>query len=280
MAKKTNPTMLRAIIGDEAADKMGNYTESTGGGTPLKAGEKLKDHPEAKRVQQPRDEEGRFTYNSVNFKPRKYKYHGEGDSVVPFLRGANMSNLIKKNTQINYNGLIYLAGMQISAEEILETFRTYSEKDGFGKKLNTQLKGKRGRRSNITKQKIAEGKQGVLDDRTLPYLKNKKQEEYLKDLQYAWKKAKNSNKKYNKKNVKKKNTDPDNLNKPKNTDNKPSKLDSNSAKNNPTEFVKNNQDVIKDIQKDFPDVSVTEIVDIIATGEFETVDEIKKALGE
>lgn len=286
MAKRVRPTMLRAIIGDEASEKMGNYTESTGGGTPLKKGEKLKDHPEAKRVQQPRDENGQFTYNSVNFKERKYDYHGKGDTIPPFLRGVNFSCFVKKEGEINYNGLIYLAGINMSAAEIIERLRTYSGEDGFGKKLNTELKGKRGRRSNITKQKIAEGKEGILDDRALPYLGKITAGEFVGKLEKAWKKAKDNNKKINKKVFKKKPVNTVNTqNDVKNTSDSNNSINStqnnnfvSNIKKDPKKFVEENYNEIKEISTMLDNAPVSKIVSLLASGKFGSIKELKEKI--
>lgn len=158
--KKISSTFAKVLMGDENEAKIGNYKESTGGGTPLEKGEKLKDHPEAKRVQQPRDEEGKFTYNSVNRKPLKYG-PSRGTTVVPFLKGVKIKYAIKKGDKINYNGMIYLAGMDITAEEVLKTFREWKEDEGFGK-METGVSKKVGRRSNEEREAIAKGDQGFV----------------------------------------------------------------------------------------------------------------------
>lgn len=84
----------------EDGKKLGDFYEAPGGGTPADKNERgrgsmegnfkiahsaeeaemiKKQDPQARvRTMQPRDEEGKFTYNSANLKERKYKYHGYG----------------------------------------------------------------------------------------------------------------------------------------------------------------------------------------------------------
>ena len=63
--------------------------------------------------------------------------------------------------EINYNGMIYLAGMDITAEEVLKTFREWKEDEGFGK-METGVSKKVGRRSNEEREAIAKGDQGFV----------------------------------------------------------------------------------------------------------------------
>ena len=178
--KKVSSTFMRTLIGDENEAKIGTYKESTGGGTPLEKGEKLKDHPEAKRVSQPRDEEGKFTYNAVNRKPLKYG-PSRGTTVVPFLKGVKIKYAIKKGDKINYNGMIYLAGMDITAEEILTRFREWKEDEGFGE-LESGVSKKVGRRSNEEREKIAKGEQGLIKGKSLSTLSTGQIKDKLRSL--------------------------------------------------------------------------------------------------
>ena len=159
MAKKTN--IARAIAGDSNINKIGTYQESTGGGTPLEKGEKLKDHPEAHRVSQPRDEQGRFTYNSANEKPLKYG-PSRGVTIPPFLRGVSLTFAIKRDTVINYNGLTHLAGINMTASQFIEKFKEYDKNKGFGILMEEIVARKRGRKSAAEKDVIAKGDAGII----------------------------------------------------------------------------------------------------------------------
>ena len=119
---------VKAIIGDENAVKMGHFSESTGGGTPLEKGEKLKDHPEAKRVQQPRDEEGKFTYNSVNGLELKYG-PSRGITIPPILSGVEFT-FYQKGTKLKLDtedGKTKIKMMTFNAtkEEMIDMFKYY-----------------------------------------------------------------------------------------------------------------------------------------------------------
>lgn len=164
MAKK-NPTLVEALTQDK---KIGSYTESTGGGTPLEKGEKLKDHPEAKRVQQPRDENGQFTYNSVNAIPLKYG-PSRGTTIPPFLRGVTLTYCQKSTKSVVLNGKVFYTPSFKNAEDLINAFKEYKdEKDqdgnviGFGDKMNARLKGKRGARTSAEKQAIAGGEKAMI----------------------------------------------------------------------------------------------------------------------
>lgn len=266
MAKKVKPTLLRALIGDKNANKMGNYQEATGGGTPLPKGEKLKDHPEAKRTMQPRDENGQFTYNSVNFKERKYDYHGKGDTIPPFMKGVNLSYFVRKDSEINYNGMIHLAGIKMSAREIIDQIRTWREQGGFGK-LDTEIKGKVGRRSNENKAKMAAGKEGILKDDTLK-APEKTKEQFVSDLKEALKKY---NKKKASQNTIKKAP-------PKQPTQPTQDLNLDLAKNNPQQFVSNHRKEVDEIKRMVPDISDEKVAELIADGYFKNFDDLKDAI--
>lgn len=158
MAKKT--PFAEAIIGKDRLDKIGTYTESTGGGTPLPKGEKLKDHPEAKRVQQPRDAEGKFTYNAVNAKPLK-DGPSRGKTVPPFLRGVEMVWAVNAKTAIVYEGTVYIAGRDITAKEFADMFKEYKKDKGFGD-IMKDISAKKGRHSKLEKTFLESGKTGTV----------------------------------------------------------------------------------------------------------------------
>ena len=70
--------------------KFGHYMTGTGGGEPIPAGKKMTS--EKRDPDQPRDDQGHFTYNAVNGKPLKdiSKSHGHsrGTTIPPTLTGG------------------------------------------------------------------------------------------------------------------------------------------------------------------------------------------------
>lgn len=167
MATKLNDTS-KGILG-EASKKIGNYTESTGGGTPLKKGEKLKDHPEAKRVMQPRDEDGQFTYNSVNGKGLKYG-PSRGTTVPPFLRGVKLT-YCAPGTKLKIDGddgiKVKIMTIDMSVDEIVNACKEYIEsEEGFAGMGEGSSITKKGRKSQEEKN-ASEGQIGNVDPKKL-----------------------------------------------------------------------------------------------------------------
>lgn len=300
MAKKVN--IAKAIMGDQNFNKIGTFKESTGGGTPLKKGEKLKDHPEVHRVQQPRDENGQFTYNAANAKPLKYG-PSRGDTIPPYLQGVDLSAIVKKTNAVVYNGLTYLAGMKMSAQQILNKFKEWKG-DNF-KGMNKDLDRKKGRKTNLEKQAIAQNKQGISatkDQKTETTPQGQRitrmaKKEYMQKLGIAIKSVKG--KKVNK-NVFKpvKPATPTNkptpaqpttpntptipINKPaqpetpKQPEQEKGSFDSISAKNNPKEYFEKNRETIQSIMDLNDQWTPQDAVRLIASGRFKNLDELKE----
>ena len=103
----------------------GDFKMSTGGGTPIPEGEKLKDHPEIHRVQQPRDKDGQFTYNAVNNIPLKYG-PTRGTTIPPLLQGMKINFAQKSNKTVVLDGLTYAAKMDCTKEEFMEMLKKFS----------------------------------------------------------------------------------------------------------------------------------------------------------
>lgn len=173
---KLNDTS-KGILG-KASEKIGTFTESTGGGTPLKKGEKLKDHPEAERVSQPRDENGQFTYNSVNGKSLKYG-PSRGTTVPPFLRGVELV-FCQKGTKLKIEGEdgieIKIMTIDMSVEQIVENCKEYIEsEEGFagmgegssitkmGRKTKEEKEAEAGQIGYVDPKKLSEGAQNKMD---------------------------------------------------------------------------------------------------------------------
>lgn len=275
--KKAKPSLLRALAGDKNTDKIGTFKEATGGGTPLEKGEKLKDHPEAKRVQQPRDEEGKFTYNAANAKPLKYG-PSRGTTIPPFLKGVKMTFAIKKGDKINYNGSIYLAGVDMTAKEFFNKCKEYIFGKGF-EGVEDKVSAKKGKKSNEEKEIISKGETGIVgkaDDKgqvekytTMTY------EQFLSTIKSYQDKI--SNKKASEKVIKKTSTNKNNQSFNNNVSNKNL---SEQAKNDPKQFLKDNKDSISEILKMVPDAKPSDIVEIMGSGDFKSFDELKKLIKE
>lgn len=153
----------------ENSKKLGHYSESTGGGTPLKKGEKLKDHPEAKRVQQPRDEDGQFTYNSVNGLKLEYG-PSRGTTVPPFLRGIKLT-FFEPGTKLKIDGpdgiKVKLMTIDMTVDEIVNACKSYIEsEEGFAGMGEGSSITKKGRKSKEEIQAKA-GQIGYVDPTTL-----------------------------------------------------------------------------------------------------------------
>ena len=155
----------KGILG-ENAKKIGTFKESTGGGTPLAKGEKLKDHPEAKRVQQPRDENGQFTYNSVNGKELKYG-PSRGTTVPPFLKGIKLT-FCQPGTKLKISDSeVLIMTIDMSVEQIVANCKRYFESEGgfAGMGEGTSIK-KMGRKSKEEKE-ASTGQVGYVDPQSL-----------------------------------------------------------------------------------------------------------------
>ena len=165
--QKEHVEKMGKVVGKESAGKIGHYAESTGGGTPIPAGEKLADHPEAKRVQQPRDEEGKFTYNSVNLKTLKYG-PSRGVTVPPFMKGVTITYAKEKVTSTTVsNGKVYKNNINMTGEEFLTKMQEYKEKEGgFLGIVNARIESKRGRRTKEEKSMIQNREEGFAANKT------------------------------------------------------------------------------------------------------------------
>lgn len=262
MAKKI--TLARAVAGDQAMNKIGTYKESTGGGTPLKKGEKLRDHPEAHRVSQPRDEEGKFTYNAANAKPLAYG-PSRGVTIPPFLKGVKLTYAIKKDTVINYNGLTHLAGIDMTASQFIDSFKEYKLDKGFGKVSQEIIARKRGRKSNLEKDVIANNDDGII-------AKDGNQREEIKTVGYRGDKERFISQFKNYKNKQK----PKGKNK---FANKKDKINVSLAKTNPAKFIAKNkvslEMIVKKMQdKGYKNFNKKAFVNEIAKGKYKNWQQI------
>lgn len=264
------PSKFEATVGKNASDRLGTYQMSTGGGTPLAKGQKLKDHPEAKRVQQPRDEDGQFTYNSANKIPLKYG-PSRGTTIPPFLRGVNL-NFAKKDenvTSIYKEDKVYKFNLNMSAAEFIQKCKEYlyeidengNQKAVGFKDLIDKVNKKKGKRSKLEKEMISKGEQGIvsIDKRILDP-----------------KKYKNRAKKVNKKNVFVKKPSASSSSQDFNDN------DYNLAKTNPEQFAGKYKNQLKELknlaQSKGLNISAKLMVGLIATKKVKNFDEIKNKI--
>lgn len=153
MAKKEKKTWEGLIETTKGGKQIGEYQESTGGGTPMEKGEKIdyvadnpeeaetykKDNPDAiVRVQQPRNDNGQFTYNSANRRRLKYG-PSRGKTVPPFLLGAKLTFAKKsgKGAFVAADGKKYSLPDNIKSEddfiEAYKDVKTWLSGDAKGK---------------------------------------------------------------------------------------------------------------------------------------------------
>ena len=158
---------LEKVIGKNAADRLGTFKEAPGGGTPLKSGQKApsKEWVAEHRVMQPRDEDGKFTYNSANLKDLKYQ-PSRGKTIPPFLKGVRLTFTKKKIGKYTVSGKdVYSVDIKMTPEEFLKSMQQYynNNDEGF-KGMQTSAEGnhtkKRGRRSQYEKDMINKGEEG------------------------------------------------------------------------------------------------------------------------
>lgn len=157
----------KAVLGD-ASKKIGTYKESTGGGDPLHKGEKFKvansteeaekmreADPNTKvRVNQPRNDDGTFGYNSQN--ARKLKYGPSRGTTVPdFLKGVDLT-FLEKGTVMRMEGengiKSVISTISMSKEQLIENCKHYIEStQGFAGLHEGMTVDKKGRPSKAEK---------------------------------------------------------------------------------------------------------------------------------
>lgn len=284
--QKEHVEKMSKVVGKESAGKIGHYAESTGGGTPIPKGEKLENHPEAKRVQQPRDEEGKFTYNSVNLKDLKYG-PSRGDTVPPFLRGVKMTYAKKVSNRTVSGGKVYNNNLDMTYDEFVDDLkRFYGEEGGFLGIVNAKIEAKRGRRSKQEKDMISMGYEGFVDSMT--------------DFKREFKNKKPKRNKYAKKTKQDGGETPNNNNKtdgagvqdnPQNQNSKPKPVSQTSindedvemAKNNPEQFLDKYDKEIKEVvelakSKNFKGINVRSLANLVGQGKKDVFEKLKAKL--
>ena len=170
MAETKKPSNVGEAILGENKNKIGEYQEAPGGGTPLAAGQKApsKEWVAENRKMQPRDENGQFTYNSANAKPLAYG-PSRGVTVPPFLRGVKLTYAVEnKDVIIGEDGKRYLAGIDLSARDIVNAYKNYVGESGGDEKtlkfkgLEGIVQAKKGAKSAAEKEALEKGIEGVL----------------------------------------------------------------------------------------------------------------------
>lgn len=159
MAKDTI-SEKKGLLTSKGENKIGTFKESFGGGTPLDRGEKAPDDAwkEAHRVKQPRDAEGKFTYNSANAKELKYG-PSRGITTPPFLLGLKMPNVIKKGTATVIDGKTYVIQSDMTLDEFIDKCKDKLDMDKLAKEI---IERKKGRKGEAEKEKIQKGEEGLV----------------------------------------------------------------------------------------------------------------------
>ena len=285
--KKPN---LRDVFQSYSDKREGHFQEATGGGTPIPKGEKLKDHPEVKRVMQPRDDDGQFTYNAVNNIPLKYG-PTRGTTIPPLLAGMKINFVNKKKDAVVLDGLVYVAGLDFTKEELMEMLNDYTIDEEKGKitwnKLpDAEMARKRGRRSQAEKDMIASGEDGYAPNETVIMGGRNKRPDGPRTPSFVNKKPSDpqtgktpdeNNGPYNPKP-----TPQDNGGSPvqKSVNEQPQKnsIDVGMAKENPVEFGKKYQNEINEIKKLDPKMTASKIINAFATGKIKSFDQLRKMI--
>jgi hypothetical protein len=169
---------------EQGQKAIGEYDEAPGGGTPGKKGgrgsmggnfevvnskeeaEEIKrEDPDAViRYNQPRDENGQFTYNSANGKGISTK-NSRGHTPLPFLAGVDLTFIKKgstfKYTNENGNTVRVISSIDMTAEELVAACTVYFKTEGgFLGVIGTSVT-KKGRSSNVEKGEKGTSRENV-----------------------------------------------------------------------------------------------------------------------
>jgi molecular chaperone GrpE (heat shock protein) len=265
----TQKKNLKDVFKGYAKKREGTFQEATGGGTPIPKGEKLKDHPEAHRVQQPRDDDGQFTYNAVNNKPLKYG-PSRGTTIPPLLAGMKINFANKKKDAVVLDGLTYVSGLDFTKEELMKMLEDYSienyTENGEEKSRvvwnnlpDSEMARKKGRKSQVEKDMIAKGEDGYAPADTAIMSGRNKKPNFV-----------------NKKPPMPPANGGGNSNPPQSS--QQPQIDTELAKSNPVEFGKKYQKEISNIKKLDPKISEAKIINAFASGKIQSFDDLEHAL--
>lgn len=266
------------IFGKNQAKSIGTYQEAPGGGTAVDGGGRgamkknfkvvnskeeadaiREENPKAViRYNQPRDEDGRFTYNSANAK-ELVEGPSRGHTVPPFLRGVKIVYAIKKNTAMVYDKTTWGFQIQMESADLVKKFQ-----DILGAKSAADLvERKKGRKSNAEKEAIKKNRAGFVGETTI--LDDYSIEDFRGRCRRALEKGKKFNPKYAKKGEQPKNE-------PTVADD--NKFDANLAKTNREEFKKQNKETLNELAQAMKGIPEDEIVNIIAEEEITDKEEL------
>lgn len=259
----------------------GDFKMDTGGGTPIPPGEKLKDHPEAKRVLQPRDDDGQFTYNAVNNIELKYG-PSRGKTIPPFLKGMKFNFVVKKKTPVVLNGLRYVANVDMTMNEFIELCKNYTNPNYNTDKFDVEMARKKGRASKAEKDMIARGDNGFVGATGMITGKHgavdtKTGEKYIyKDNKLVKEDVPNFVKPKPKPPVPPQGGGGNAPQQPQQP--QQPQIDTGLAKSNPVEFGKKYQNEISNIKKIDPKISEAKIINAFASGKIQSFDDLEHAL--
>lgn len=208
----------------ESDSRFGNMAESTGGGTPMKPGDKIdyvaedsddadayrEKHPNAiVRTLQPRNEDGTFAHNATNFRGRRF----EGRGKYGLTLYVDYKKLLKifdtKNVVSEIDGKRYISAIKMDIEQLKKAVQEFvynrkteggefsgglSEKSlvkKVGRKAKAEIDGKKyvvdfNKLSKITQAKLKEGEENFEKSGNADYNSDsKKLKKYLDEGKVA-----------------------------------------------------------------------------------------------
>ena len=125
--KQTAQKSIESQTAPSAEDIAKNHM-ATGGGEPIKAGQKWTTE---KRVLQPRDPAtGHFTYNADAKYDRKFPYHGKGNATPVSLQSFDFSSGVKKGDVVKLGDTTFIAIRDLSADDLRNMLSAYDSKTG------------------------------------------------------------------------------------------------------------------------------------------------------
>lgn len=273
------------IFGKKQAQRIGTYHEAPGGGTAVDGGGRgamkknfkvvnskeeadaiREENPKAViRYNQPRDEDGRFTYNSANAK-ELVEGPSRGYTVPPFLRGAKIVYAIKKNTAVVYDKTTWGFKIQMEPADLVRKFQ-----DILGAKSAADLvERKKGRKSNAEKETIKKNQAGFVGGTMI--LIDYSIGSFRQRCRMALEKGRKNKPKFAEKEEQPENEPTVEPGKEEKVVS--NKFDVNLAKTNKEEFKKQNKETLNELSQTMKGIPEDEIVNIIAEEEITDKEEL------